>query len=61
LSIDPTLIASRSTLSDLAYNWDKHAPELMNWQRELLNRQQPLTSPPHKQSLSDTPSRGSLE
>ena len=36
LSIDPTLIASRSTLSDLAHDWEKHAPDLMNWQRTLL-------------------------
>ena len=36
LGIDPTLIASRAVLSDLAYDWDKHANELMNWQRELL-------------------------
>lgn len=36
LGLDPTLIASRATLGDLARNWDKHAPELMNWQRELL-------------------------
>jgi ribonuclease D len=36
LGIDPTLIASKSTLGDLARDWDKHAPELMNWQRELL-------------------------
>jgi ribonuclease D len=36
LEIDPTLIASKSTLGDLARNWDKHAPELMSWQRELL-------------------------
>jgi ribonuclease D len=36
LGIDPTLIASRATLLDLARNWDKHAPELMNWQRDLL-------------------------
>ncbi len=36
LGIDPTLIASRATLSELAADWDKHAPELMNWQRELL-------------------------
>ncbi len=36
LGIDPTMIASRGTLSDLAYDWDKHAPELMTWQRELL-------------------------
>jgi len=36
LDIDPTLIASRATLSDLAHSWDTHAPELMTWQRELL-------------------------
>jgi ribonuclease D len=36
LGIDPTLIASRGTLSDLAHDWDKHAGELMNWQRDLL-------------------------
>jgi ribonuclease D len=36
LGIDPTLIASRAMLSDLARSWDQHAPELMNWQRELL-------------------------
>jgi len=36
LCIDPTLIASRGTLSDLARNWDKYSGELMNWQRELL-------------------------
>ncbi len=36
LGIDPTLIASRATLSRLAHNWQTHAPELMCWQRELL-------------------------
>ena len=36
LNIDPTLIASRATLGELARDWDKQAPELMNWQRELL-------------------------
>ena len=36
LGIDPTLIASRGMLSDLAHNWDKHQGDLMNWQRELL-------------------------
>jgi ribonuclease D len=36
LGIDPTLIASRGTLSDLARNWDKHVAELMRWQCELL-------------------------
>ena len=38
LEIDPTLIASRGTLSDLARNWDKYSGELMNWQRELLTK-----------------------
>ena len=37
LGIDPTLIASRGMLSDLAHDWDKHAGELMSWQRELLS------------------------
>ena len=36
LVMDPTLIASRATLGDLARDWDRHAPELMNWQREFL-------------------------
>ncbi len=36
LAIDPTLIASKATLGHLARDWDRHAPELMNWQRELL-------------------------
>jgi ribonuclease D len=36
LGIDPTLIASRATLGELARDWDRHAPELMNWQRDLL-------------------------
>ncbi len=36
LGIDPTLIASRATLGDLARDWNRHAPELMTWQRELL-------------------------
>ena len=36
LQIDPTLIAPKSVLGDLARDWDKHAAELMNWQRGLL-------------------------
>ena len=36
LGIDPTLIAPKSVLGDLARDWDRHAAELMNWQRELL-------------------------
>jgi ribonuclease D len=38
LGIDPTLIASRGTLSDLARNWEKYSADLMNWQRELLTK-----------------------
>lgn len=38
LDIDPTLLASKATLSDLAQNWEKYSPQLMNWQRELLLR-----------------------
>jgi ribonuclease D len=36
LQLDPTLIAPKSVLGDLARDWDKCAPGLMNWQRELL-------------------------
>jgi ribonuclease D len=36
LDMDPTLIASKATLSDLARDWEKYAPQLMNWQRELI-------------------------
>lgn len=36
LSLDPTLIASRATLSDLAYHWEAYAGGLMKWQRDLL-------------------------
>jgi ribonuclease D len=36
LGLDPTLIAPKSVLGDLARNWDQYAPGLMNWQRELL-------------------------
>ena len=36
LGIDPTLIASRATLADLAHNWDATIADLMVWQRELL-------------------------
>ncbi len=36
LQIDPTLIAPKHVLGDLARDWDRHAPELMNWQRDLL-------------------------
>ena len=36
LGLDPTLIASRATLLALAQNWEAHAGELMNWQRDFL-------------------------
>ncbi len=36
LGLDPTLIASRATLLDLAEDWTTHQASLMNWQRELL-------------------------
>ncbi|HXT42335.1 MAG TPA: HRDC domain-containing protein [Candidatus Angelobacter sp.] len=36
LSIDPTLIASRATLSAVARDWDAAQTALMAWQRELL-------------------------
>jgi ribonuclease D len=36
LEMDPTLIASRSMLAELARSWDAAAPTLMIWQRELL-------------------------
>ena len=36
LGIDPTLIASRAMLSELAHDWQKHEKGLMKWQRALL-------------------------
>ena len=36
LGIDPTLIAPKSVLGDLARDWDQHAQELMEWQKVLL-------------------------
>jgi ribonuclease D len=36
LGIDPTFIASRATLLQLATDWNVHQSGLMNWQRELL-------------------------
>jgi ribonuclease D len=38
LDIDPTLIASRAVISNLAHNWDRYEKELMEWQRELLKK-----------------------
>lgn len=36
LGIDPTLIASRATLVQLAHHPDQHSGELLPWQRQLL-------------------------
>ncbi len=36
LGLDPTIIASKATLGDLARDWEQHSADLMNWQRELL-------------------------
>jgi ribonuclease D len=36
LELDPTLIAPKSVLGDLARDWDKNAADLMKWQRDLL-------------------------
>lgn len=36
LGIDPTIIASRAVLLDLARDWEKYSPQLLNWQRQLL-------------------------
>jgi len=53
LGIDPALIASRSTIADLAHNWEKHAPELMQWQRTLL------APPPGREPMTAAGSRAS--
>ena len=37
LGIDPTLIAPKAVLGDLARDFDRHVAELMVWQRELLH------------------------
>ncbi len=36
LQIDPTLIAPKSVLGELARDWEGYAPNLMRWQQELL-------------------------
>ena len=36
LGIDPSLIAPRTTLLDLAHDWDKNLATLMRWQQALL-------------------------
>lgn len=37
LAIDPTLVASRSTLFDLARDWEQTSADLMKWQRAILS------------------------
>jgi ribonuclease D len=37
LDMDPTLIASRAVLSELARDWENNRRALMIWQRELLS------------------------
>ena len=37
LGIDPSLIASKQTLGELARDWDAFIPNLMRWQRALLS------------------------
>ena len=36
LGIDPTIIASKAALNDLAKDWESHAPRLMDWQRKII-------------------------
>jgi len=36
LKMDPTLIASRATLTALAVNWDQALGEMMGWQRQFF-------------------------
>ena len=38
LGIDSAIIASRPVLGDLARDWDNCSPQLMNWQRDLLQK-----------------------
>jgi ribonuclease D len=47
LELDPTLIASRSTLVLLSQDWEKYQGDLMKWQRELLSegKEQPANEP----------------
>jgi ribonuclease D len=44
LAIDPTLIASRSTLVLLSQSWEKYNVDLMQWQRKLLEEK--MAEPP---------------
>lgn len=53
LGLDPSLIAPRATLLDLARHGEKHAPELMRWQRELLHSQPRLEPSPRGPDSSE--------
>ncbi|HNQ74878.1 MAG TPA: HRDC domain-containing protein [Verrucomicrobiota bacterium] len=38
LGLEPSIVANRTVLGELARDWDRYAPQLMNWQRALLDR-----------------------
>ena len=38
LEIDPTIIASKATLSSLAQNWEQNSQLLMPWQKQILEK-----------------------
>jgi ribonuclease D len=48
LGIDPSLIAPRTTLLDLAHDWDRHFAALMRWQQELLKPAASHERPRHR-------------
>lgn len=60
LELDPTLIASRAVLVQLATHWETAAASLMKWQLRLLESASPLggevTSRTRRRSPSNTPS-----
>ncbi|MCO5053214.1 MAG: HRDC domain-containing protein [Verrucomicrobiae bacterium] len=37
LGLEASIVANRTLLGELAHDWDQHAPQLMNWQRALLD------------------------
>ena len=41
LSIDPTLIANKAVMQNLARDWEKGSRSLLPWQRELLDKDPP--------------------
>jgi ribonuclease D len=52
LGLDPTLIASRSTLAWLAKDWTAHSRDLMEWQRALLRAPEGAGKTPPGRSTS---------